>query len=51
MEGKSPARHPLWGIKPNRIVSDDRKRNRLESRSLTPSAAGATPGVTSLGEA
>ena len=39
------------GIKPNRIVSDYRKRNRLESRSLTPSAAGATPGVASLGEA
>lgn len=38
MEGKSPAPHPLCGIKPNRIVSDDRKRNRLESLSLTPSA-------------
>ena len=37
------------GIKPNRIVSDCRKRNRLESRPLTPSAAGATPGVASFG--
>jgi hypothetical protein len=48
MEGKRPARHPLW-IKPNRVVSDDRKWNRLESRSLTPSAAGATPGRSILG--
>lgn len=39
MEGKSPARHPLCGIKTNRIVSDDRKRNWGESRSLTPTAA------------
>lgn len=51
MKDKSPARHPLGGIKPNRVVSDDRKRNRRESRSWTPSAAGATPGVASLGEA